>query len=117
MPVNPAPVTSASTTKVTVGGLSFSSNYSVSLTLVTFGGASGVSTQYQSFTTASTPPVLDPFVPFEVASVILIIAAVVMYLLVRRSLPKHEAPPSQPQAYIPAQRPVQRAPPPAGGGP
>jgi hypothetical protein len=112
------PITSSSPPSYVVTGLSFSTIYTVTVTLVAYGGAVRATSGQVTFTTAGAPPVLDPFGPFEYASIALIIAAIIVYVLLARKLPKHEehhqsaTPPSTPQPYY---RPPPASPPPQQG--
>jgi WD40 repeat protein len=112
-----SPVIFPSPPSVMVSGLSFSTEYTVTVTLVAFGGAARVSSTPVAFMTSGSPPIQDPFVPFEYASIALVIAAVVIGVVLALKLPKREEdrqgaqpPNSPPQAYRPppASRPPQQ---------
>jgi hypothetical protein len=103
------PIVQSSPTSYTVSGLSFSTAYTVTVTLVVYGGAGRTTSAAVPFTTAGVPPTQDPFGAFEILSIALIVAAIVMYVVVASRLPKREETP----APTASPRPYYRPPPPS----
>ncbi|MDE1820645.1 MAG: hypothetical protein KGJ23_01275 [Euryarchaeota archaeon] len=113
----PAPIALAlGSTSYTIGGLSFSTNYTVTLTVAAYGGATSATSSPVARTTASAPAVQDPFVPLEVLAVVLLAGGLVVFYLFHRkgTAPKSERGPS---AVAPAATyPSAPMPPPGGAG-
>lgn len=65
---------------VTVGGLSFSTNYTVTVVISAFQGQRTSTSVAIVVTTAAAPPALDPFVYLEYGSIGLVVAGAVAYV-------------------------------------
>ncbi len=112
---NSITISTPTTLSQSVGGFAFSTTYTVNVVLVTFGGAEMTHSAATSFTTTSSPPVVDPFEAFEIAAIAVIAAGAVTFVVLRSKLPKH------PTAASPApagpRAPPPSSPPPFGGSP
>lgn len=96
-------VRSAGQTSATFSGLSFSTVYTATLVLVVYGGqAPPVESTSAAFTTATAPPVQDPFVYLEYVAIGVLVAGVVAYVILQTRLPKPPAPQPTPAYGGPA---------------
>ncbi len=85
---------------LTVSGFSFGTNYTVTITVQAFGGASSATSTPVARSTDNAPAVVDPFLGPEIAAAVLLVVGLLAFVLFRRrgTVPKElqgaGAPPS-----------------------
>lgn len=82
-PVAPQSFSSASPGPLSIGGLSFSTNYSVTVTISAFAGARTSTSTVVVVQTASPPEASDPFQLLEYGAIGVVVAGVVVFVIWR----------------------------------
>lgn len=98
---------------LTVSGFSFSTNYTVTITVQAYGGASSSTSTPVARSTDNAPAVVDPFLGPEIAAAVLLVVGLLAFVLFRRrgTVPKE----LQGAGAPPSNYPSGPAPPQGGG--